>query len=918
MPGITDGEAPRDATAEGLAALLEEATRLAAADPGAALALLDELDLAPGTDALPDVGPAATYLRARITLDRGDPATALRLIDAARERYLAAGLELAALRTDLGRMHALDDLGRHEDAAEIGRRLLDELSAAQQSGDEALEPEELHPLRAAAEGNLGAALGFLGRHDEAVEAYRRSEGSWRSSGALPQAAAALANQGIELTELGRPGAAVERLEAAAAVFDAAGDRAWFAKCLGHLGEALAAAGWLADALTDFHRARAILNEIGARTEAWRVAIMTASAFTRLGMSHEALAVVAAVEPELRSAGLRHDLASALCAKGMALSSAGRGAGARAALAEAVEIYTDVHDPPNTARALLGEAALVPAHDARALVERAADLLAPGNWPGIRCLVTLRLAELSSDGAEALSLTEKAASMADELALPHVRQAVSLHQGALRLRLGDLDGGIERLGQALAEVEQIGSRIHDDLLRTAYRNSCITAQDALVEALLLRGRPADLARAAALSDQFRAQTLSESMRTSAASRPSASDVDAALWEELQAAYSALFAADARSHPSLRATVTELERRLSLRRALSAGRGGPPEPLRLDRRASTDVITVAYHVFAQDVVAFVSNGAGTRVRRGVTDRRRVTALLEDLEAHLGGHAVAAISAHPEARAQACRDVLRELYLAVFAPVAELLPPVTESPAPLLVVPHGPLHRIPFHALHDGTGFLLRDWVISVSPSIEVAQLASARPARSGPALVVGVTDEATSFVEREARTVAGVYPSARVLINGEATLAAVRSAASDAGVVHLACHGLFRGDNLAYSSFRLADRWVGADDIASFSLDGAVLVLSACESGRSGAGGEQAAGLARGFLSAGARSVVVSQWLADDRCTAELMVNMHHHLAGDADPAAALRAAQLTAIDSYPHPFHWAPFVAVGAPTGPEVT
>jgi hypothetical protein len=508
-------------------------------------------------------------------------------------------------------------------------------------------------------------------------------------------------------------------------------------------------------------------------------------------------------------------------------------------------------------------------------------------------------------------------LADDLALPHVRQALSLHQGSLLLRHGDLDSGIERLSQALAEVEQIGSRIHDDLLRTAYLNGCSTAQDALVLALLQRGRPADQARAAALSDQVRARTLSESMRASAASRPSTTDSDAALWEELQVAYSALFAADARSHPSLRATVTDLERRLSLRRALSAGHSDPPEPTRMAHRLPTDVTTVAYHVFAEDVVAFVTTRAGTRVRQGVTDRRRVTELLEDLEAHLGGHALPAISAYPQARAQACREVLQELYLAVFAPVAELLPPATRPPAPLLVVPHGPLHRIPFHALHDGTGYLLHDWVISVSPSIEVAQLASARPARSGPALVVGVADESTSFVEHEARTVAEVYPGARVLIDDEATLAAVRTAASDAGVVHLACHGLYRGDNLTYSSFRLADRWVGTNDIASFALDGANLVLSACESGRSGAGGEQAAGLARGFLSAGARSVVVSQWLADDRCTAELMVDLHRHLAAGADPATALRAAQLATIESHPHPFHWAPFVAVGAPAVPEV-
>ena len=106
---------------------------------------------------------------------------------------------------------------------------------------------------------------------------------------------------------------------------------------------------------------------------------------------------------------------------------------------------------------------------------------------------------------------------------------------------------------------------------------------------------------------------------------------------------------------------------------------------------------------------------------------------------------------------------------------------------------------------------------------------------------------------------------------------------------------------------------AADVAALDLDGAVVVLSACESGRVGhSAGDEAMGLARGFLAAGARCVVVSQWLADDRCTAQLMVDMHRHMVTGSSPAAALRLAQLALVRDHPHPFHWAPFIAVGAP------
>lgn len=71
--------------------------------------------------------------------------------------------------------------------------------------------------------------------------------------------------------------------------------------------------------------------------------------------------------------------------------------------------------------------------------------------------------------------------------------------------------------------------------------------------------------------------------------------------------------------------------------------------------------------------------------------------------------------------------------------------------------------------------------------------------------------------------------------------------------------------------------------------------------------------RSLLAVGARCVVVSQWVADDRCTATLMVRLHQGLAAGVDPATALRDAQLATVNDYPHPFHWAPFITVGAPS-----
>jgi CHAT domain-containing protein len=71
-----------------------------------------------------------------------------------------------------------------------------------------------------------------------------------------------------------------------------------------------------------------------------------------------------------------------------------------------------------------------------------------------------------------------------------------------------------------------------------------------------------------------------------------------------------------------------------------------------------------------------------------------------------------------------------------------------------------------------------------------------------------------------------------------------------------------------------------------------------------------GLARGFFSAGAPSLLVSLWKVDDEATASLMTTFYSRLQAGAGPAAALRYAQCQMLEDRPHPYFWAPFVLMG--------
>ena len=103
---------------------------------------------------------------------------------------------------------------------------------------------------------------------------------------------------------------------------------------------------------------------------------------------------------------------------------------------------------------------------------------------------------------------------------------------------------------------------------------------------------------------------------------------------------------------------------------------------------------------------------------------------------------------------------------------------------------------------------------------------------------------------------------------------------------------------------------AFELGDVSMQCDLCVLSACETGLGQLViGEGMLGLARAFAFAGARSLCVSLWRIDDASTAFLMSRFYENLVASADPASALRRAQLETRDRYPEPFYWAAFAIV---------
>jgi len=131
------------------------------------------------------------------------------------------------------------------------------------------------------------------------------------------------------------------------------------------------------------------------------------------------------------------------------------------------------------------------------------------------------------------------------------------------------------------------------------------------------------------------------------------------------------------------------------------------------------------------------------------------------------------------------------------------------------------------------------------------------------------------------------------------------------LHLACHGQFRPENPLFSSLHLADGWITVRDICSQKLNAEIVTLSACETGLNKIfAGDEILGLARGFLSAGSKSLILSLWTVHDEATTDLMKDFYTELLTGKSAAEALRIAQYRFIERGVHPYFWSPFALIG--------
>jgi CHAT domain-containing protein len=913
---------------EGIDALLTRATDALREDParGHALGLLGEA--AAQRISAPALRARARYLLAQSHAIRAEFDRALALIDAARDEYSRLGLHAEALRTEIGRIAALSELGRHTEAIEIAERAL--VSARHT----AIDPE----LVARFYLNLGLAYVEVGRADAGLSALDAAEHAYTNADAPHGAALVGNNRGLLLLSLGRAREALAAFETCERQFLAEDDPLEAAHAVQNAGYACLLLGDHGAGLRALQRAGTQLKALGATADEFVARLDLADAYAGLNLHPEAVSAYREAGALLGGAGMARERARALWGLGSSQSALAYFSDAERSLASAAALFRDAGNQPALASVLLDEAALAHARgDGRVAVARAEEALVLADASGMPLQATSARLRLSHwldgiDNARAAGFRNAAQTQADQLGLPQLRQAALTETGFAALRDGAADIAQQAFGSAIALAERQRNRLGQTRARSAFVADKTRAYKGLVLAYLAQG---DANRAFDTSERARARTLTELMRGVASARVTSGDSDLtqdnatqlrALQVSLNDCYAALFDDDAggpgANRGKLQAKALELEQDIARLQLESAGFDAAPErriaPLtRAEISAALEpgAILISYFAAEGELLAFVLRAGSAETLCVKLGALGVVHGLQTRLARQFEH----VAQDPEFAARrmtqlerGAREVLRQLFDLLVQPI-ELALGRLPAETPVLIVPHGPLHQTPFHALHDGDAYWCERAGVSTAPSATALALCQGqlRAPQPGGAFVLGVADARVPEVVDEARAVAAQLPDAVLRLNDDATRARVLTEANGCATLHLACHGLFRSDNPMFSALKLGDGWLTADEIATLNLQGAQVVLSACESGRSGEqAGDELLGLSYAFLGAGARTLLASQWLVHDASTAAFMSVYYAGLNAGHTPVEALRAAQLEIKRRWMHPFYWAPFVLIG--------
>ena len=267
---------------------------------------------------------------------------------------------------------------------------------------------------------------------------------------------------------------------------------------------------------------------------------------------------------------------------------------------------------------------------------------------------------------------------------------------------------------------------------------------------------------------------------------------------------------------------------------------------------------------------------------------------------------------------KDALRRLYQILCPRLQE-----RTGGSQVVIVSDGPVHLIPFAALIDENGhYLAESLQVRHVPSLATAKLIMEhRVELKGGTIPLIVGDPAIPkrrlpCAKEEALMISkllGVEP----LIGENATKEKVLQGLEKAKLIHIAAHGdMERGEILLASNpgskGEKEDYMLMLSDLEGKPLRASLVVLSCCHSAKGEVKADGVIGIARAFIGAGARSVLVALWAISDEGTLYFMNAFYQHFSRGLKASECLNKAMEVMRNStkFCDPHFWAPFILIG--------
>ena len=548
---------------------------------------------------------------------------------------------------------------------------------------------------------------------------------------------------------------------------------------------------------------------------------------------------------------------------------------------------------------------------------------------------------SDQWKEAIALSKDAARLARQHNLQELFYRSQHAQGKLAVLQGDVRNASRHFRSAIAQIERILNDLVYDLSPSFLHTTWAVYEDII--SLCLQQKQFEYAFS--YLERVRSITLRRYLAKSK-SVPSASATPAnnalvlqiqselGRWQEKYHQYSTqLTGLDTTLSPIIdeevireelkrcETKISELFERLHLHEfATHSANGAPParsiqkmqpvDSAQLRQKLVPGQLMLAYYIYKDSLVIFALTAKGLTTYENPEGAAHLDIWLNQLHAHLDPTGLSGLH---QQRLPVIRRLLHKLYDLLIAPVSALLPP---APGFITVVPYGPLHTLPFHALFDGSHFLIEDFQVNYLPVSSILTPSGMQNNPTKPPLIFGYSGKGhLQRVLDEAKSLAAML-NGNCYLEDDATIAHLVEQAPGSPLIHLATHGKSNMDAPNFSYIRLADGQLNAIDAFSLNLAGCELVtLSGCETGLAfSGGGDEQLGLGRAFLAGGAASLVMSLWPVEDNATNDLMQRFYQYLLQGETKAQALRAAQCSLLHEpdakYAHPYFWASFRLVG--------